>query len=159
MQPTNGAALLEQVVLELVRSESISLSAACGCIRTAYTSKVTSLAMTDLYCAGFFCRVLVCCAKEELGGCPLGDQYEDRLRGLYASCSVPQLDLLPEVSLLAHPFVSVACISFRRGSSGPHEEWPARPVCCMQRESAESLVSDGSACITAMMYSPVYIIA
>ncbi len=87
--------VLQGLVVGLCGQNRISIATACGCIRQAYVSRETSLAMTDLWTATFFCELLMITATQQNHPAPM-DALS--LRELYSSCSVSLLDILPLVS-------------------------------------------------------------
>ncbi len=87
--------LLEGLLLGLCSQDRISVAAACGCIRHAYMSRETSLAMTDLWTASFFCDILRAFPAYHDDPARMDTSL---LRKSYGSCSVRLLDILPLVS-------------------------------------------------------------
>lgn len=94
--------VLEEILMRLVARKYVSLAAACGCVRAAYTDHQISLAARDLHTAAFLCRAL-------RHGCHVPSQdgrgqetahavCADDLQAMYASCGVSLMDLLPKVT-------------------------------------------------------------
>ena len=82
--------------MRLVERGHLSIAAACGCVRRAYTSLQASAAATDLQTGAFLCSSLVFLAVRS-------HKYDAgvdkcRLQRLYADCGVSLATLVPEVS-------------------------------------------------------------
>ena len=90
--------------MRLVARKYVSLAAACGCVRSAYTDHKISLAARDLHTAAFLCRTLrhgMSVPSQNCGGQETTHAVcAADLQALYASCGVSLLDLLPKVTIL-----------------------------------------------------------
>lgn len=82
--------------MRLVERGHLSIAAACGCVRRAFTSPQASAAATDLHTAGFLCSSLAFLSVRS-------HKYDagidkSLLQRLYANCGVSLASLVPEVS-------------------------------------------------------------
>ena len=115
LQPNAAGELLRGLVAQLVFDAILSFPAAVGCIREAFISTETSLAITDLHTANFFCSCLqlMQAAIEQTADCSLpeqdlqsGAQDMTSIEAFYTACGVSLADLIPAVSLYT---CSVSC--------------------------------------------------
>ena len=103
MQPNQGGVLLAGLLGELAWHKYISLPAALGCIRTALTSKTSSLAQTDLHSARFLCAWLQGYGlPAEAGASSRSGQRlgPEDISKLYTASGVSLPDLIPQVMKL-----------------------------------------------------------
>lgn len=99
MQPSEVGKLFGGFLGELVRHGYLRLPAACGCLRAAFTTEETSLAMADLHTASYFCLWLK--APSLLGyagGLHTDASIQKRILAEYAACGVSLADLIPQVT-------------------------------------------------------------
>lgn len=96
LQPSTFGVLYEESLVRLVEYGHLSIAAACGCVRSAYTSPRASLAATDLHTAAFLCSSLVfLSARSQQLDAGIDTSH---LQRLYADCEVSLATLIPEVS-------------------------------------------------------------
>lgn len=95
MQPSKMGTLYEDILVRLVESRKLSIAAACGCMRHAYTGQMLSPAATGLQIAAFLCRGFMYWSIRSPNYASGID--EDHQRDLYAECGVSLVDLIPEV--------------------------------------------------------------
>ena len=89
--------LYEETLVRLVDDGNLSIAAACGCVRRAYTSREASLAVTDLHTAAFLCRGLHFWSLSPFS--PPEQVNDSSQQRLYATCGVSLVDLIPEVRI------------------------------------------------------------
>lgn len=98
VQPNPAGKFLGAFLGELVRHGYLRLPAACGCLRAAFTTKETSLAMADVHTAHYFCLWLKAPPLlGDAGGLHTEASIQKRICAEYASCGVSLADLIPEV--------------------------------------------------------------
>ena len=98
VQPSETGKLLGLFLMELVLHGYLRLAAACGCLRAAFTTKETSLAMADLHSASYFCLWLRAPYLVGHAGGPHTDAaVQKRILAEYVACGVSLADLIPQV--------------------------------------------------------------
>ncbi len=91
VQVSEVGSLYENLLIGLARVKQLTMSAACGCHRKAFTQRSVALALTDLYTADFFAKMLHSCSSTS-------SQDPACLRETYRSCGVSLMEVLPLVS-------------------------------------------------------------
>lgn len=102
VQASKVGQLFEHVLNDMFRSQYLSMAAACGIVRVAYTEHCSSLAIADLQTARFFLWMLSKLAEDPSSG----DIDPGNLARLYASSDVNLMQFIPLV-LSASPLHSI----------------------------------------------------
>ena len=97
VQHSEVGLLYEHVLTELVQRQYLTLAAACGLVRAAYTEQCSSLALTDLRTARFFLWVLF-----KMAPGPPNQPEAAALGRLYASSNVNLIQFFPLVRTSFH---------------------------------------------------------